>query len=315
MSPLETMRGPWRSASKVLILVAAQLAVAPAAALQILQATDHAELSAEVSSTEVNRIALEGDRIARVVQSAGGFTLEHDPVSGDLYLYPGAGGPGGPAPFSGAAPAGAQAPGGEQAPVTLYVGSEKGLTFRLRLIPVERDSAQILIRSVVANEPGGAPRAVSGDARASAIAAIIGAVARREPLPGYAVVSASNVGERPDFGSKRAPNVDERTPGTRLIETWRGPRFTARVLQVYDARIRDASVLAAARGTGAIAAWLSGAAHGNPAHGNPADSGPAHGSRAHGNDEGRYPAADNATAAHPRLGVVVEAGAFHEAAP
>ena len=287
----------------------AQLAAAPAAGLQILQATDHAELSAEVSSTEVNRIALEGDRIARVVQSTGGFRLEHDPVRGDLYLYPGAGGPGGPAPFSGAAPAGAQAPGRAQAPVTLYVGSEKGLTFRLRLVPVERDSAQILIRSVVANEPGGTPRAASGDARASAIAALIGAVARREPLPGYTVVSASNLGERQDIGGEFTSIADERTPGTRLIETWRGPRFTARVLQVYDARIRDASVLAAARRAGVIAAWLSDPADGNPAGSSPADGGPAH-----SNDTGRDPAADYANAAHPRLGVVVEASAFHEAA-
>ena len=284
------MRGAWRGAAAIGVLAMAQLAGAPAAALQILQAADHAELSAEVSSKEVNRIAVEGDRIARVVQSGGGFTLEHDPVRGDLYLYPAEGG------------AGTE---GTPAPVTLYVGSEKGLTFRLTLIAVERESAQILIRPAAAGGPGTAPRAVSGDARASAIIALIGAVARREPLPGYTVVPASNVADGPEIGGKNARIVDEATAGARLIETWRGPRFTVRVLEVLDGEIRDASALAAARGAGVIAAWLS-----DPADGGPADGGPA---RRH--DAGGDPAAHTATAANPRLGVVVEPNAFHEAGP
>ena len=57
--------------------------------MQILEASDHAELTAEMSATEVNRIALDGDRVSRVIQSPGGFTVEHDPVRGDLYLHPG----------------------------------------------------------------------------------------------------------------------------------------------------------------------------------------------------------------------------------
>ncbi len=45
----------------------------PAAAMQILDAADHAELAAEISATQVNRIALHGDRIARVVRSPDGM--------------------------------------------------------------------------------------------------------------------------------------------------------------------------------------------------------------------------------------------------
>ena len=63
---------------------------APAAGMQILDAADHAELSAEISGTAVNRIALDGDRIARVVRAPGGFAIEHDPARGDLYLRPAA---------------------------------------------------------------------------------------------------------------------------------------------------------------------------------------------------------------------------------
>jgi len=70
----------------------------PALAMQILDAADHAEIAAEISATGVNRIALAGDRIARVVRSPDGFAVEHDPASGDLYLKPavsaGAGMPG-----------------------------------------------------------------------------------------------------------------------------------------------------------------------------------------------------------------------------
>ena len=65
---------------------------ATAWALQILEASDHAELVAEISDSDVNRIALDGDRVSRVIQSPGGFTVEHDAVRGDLYLYPDAAG-------------------------------------------------------------------------------------------------------------------------------------------------------------------------------------------------------------------------------
>ena len=73
-------------------LIAAHLlymgAAAPAHAMQILEAADHAELAAEISARDVNRIALSGDRIARVIRAPSGFAAEHDPASGDLYLRP-----------------------------------------------------------------------------------------------------------------------------------------------------------------------------------------------------------------------------------
>ena len=50
----------------------------PASAMQILDAADHAEIAAEISATGVNRIALHGDRIAKVVRAPDGFAVEHD---------------------------------------------------------------------------------------------------------------------------------------------------------------------------------------------------------------------------------------------
>ena len=287
------------------LVAAAQFAVAPATALQILQATDHAELNAEVSTSEVNRIALEGDRIARVVQSGGAFTLEHDPVRGDLYLYPGA--PGGAAASGGAAfpeaPALSRAPAPvrAQALVTLYLGTEKGLTYRLTLTPVERDSAQILIRNA---EAMGSERVAGegpGSGRESAIVELIGAVARREPLPGYVVDRAPIVGER-DGNDEESELIDNDWPnGARPIETWRGPRFTARVFAVPEDGVGDASALAAAAGPGAVGAWLA-APPGGPADGNPECGGPS---------AIRDSAVDRSRPA--RLAVVVEATRIAEA--
>ena len=104
----------------------------PAAAMQILDATDHAEFAAEISATGVSRIALTGDRIAKVVRAPDGFAVEHDAGSGDLHLRPS-----GPASSGDAGPE----------PVTLFFGTEKGFTHQLTLTPAARDSAQILIRN------------------------------------------------------------------------------------------------------------------------------------------------------------------------
>ena len=63
----------------------------PTLAMQILDAADHAELAAEIIATHVNRIALHGGRIARLVRAPDSFAVEHDAASGDLYLRPAGG--------------------------------------------------------------------------------------------------------------------------------------------------------------------------------------------------------------------------------
>ena len=177
-----------------------------AMAMQILDAADHAELAAEISATGVNRIALSGDRIAKVVRAPDGYAVEHDAASGDLYLRP-------------AHPS----PPGETAahePVTLFVGTEKGFTYRLTLTPVARGSAQILIRNAealpVTVDAAGvmAPAAKSGS-HVAALVRVVRAVAGRAPLPGYAIESGGG------------PSLD----GLTLIETWRGPRYAALVFE------------------------------------------------------------------------------------
>ncbi len=213
------------------VFMAAVAAPPPAAAMQILEAADHAELAAEISAGGVNRIALHGDRIAKVVRAPDGFAVEHDAASGDLYLHPAVEGSG---------------PG---EPATLFIGTEKGFTYRLTLTPVERDSAQILIRNA-----RGLPDAVSltvgsgGDAWVAALVHVVRAVARREPLPGYAIEAGG-------------PSAS----GLTLVETWRGPRFAALVFEAARPASDDADGGAGLAGTiegvagaGRVAAlWLA----------------------------------------------------------
>ena len=137
------MRGKTRRTSGGRLAAAAALAAhliymaaaGPASAMQILEAADHGELAAEISATGVNRIALSHDRIRRVIRAPGGFVTEHDPETGELYLRPVAAGQGAEPDLS------------DRAPVILFIGTEKGFTYRLTLTPSDRDSAQILIRN------------------------------------------------------------------------------------------------------------------------------------------------------------------------
>ena len=227
------------------IHAACALGAAPASAMQILEAADHAELRAEVSATAVSRIAVAGDRIARVVRAPGGFEVEHDPKRGDLYLRP-------LAPAAPAAEFGAQARGAPE-PVTLFVGTERGFTYRLTLDVADRGSAQILIRNADAGAVAGDGAANPGAPRIATLAALVRAVARREPLPGYAIASGG-AGDVHGAGAFRT------------IETWRGPRFTATVLELRSDGPADAAALAArlgpgpgsGAGSGVAAAWASG---------------------------------------------------------
>ena len=213
-----------------LIYMGAVAASAPAAAMQILDAADHAEVAAEISARSVNRIALHGDRIAKVVRSPDGFAVEHDAGSGDLYLRPTKSG----------VPA--------LDPVTLFIGTEKGFTYRLRLTPADRDSAQILIRNAQAvPDEAAAGLPLAGDPRMATLVRLVRAVARREPLPGYAIQT----------GGGLSPS------GFTFIETWRGPRFAAHVLEadrLPSADADDAWPPGSGAGTGSLRSGPAGLA-------------------------------------------------------
>ena len=244
------IRGPGLAmlAAAQLVYMAAAAVPAPAAAMEILEAADHAELTAEISATGVNRIALVRDRIARVIRGPGGYAVEHDPASGDLYLRP---------LEPEAAGTGTDGAAGVEArePVTLFVGTEKGFTYRLALTPAARGSAQILIRNASAPGAPSAPGAAdAGDAWVAALVALVRAVARREPLPGYAI-------EAGPAGTGATGAAIAATPEPfRIVETWRGARFRAHVVEVRRAVAGAADLAGTVTGlAGRIAAaWLAG---------------------------------------------------------
>ena len=130
--------------------------------------------------------------------------------------------------------------------------------YRLTLTPSDRDSVQILIRNGAAvargvdpatatagADPriGSLPRTrsgVRGRPRVAALVEVIRAVARREPPAGYAI----------ETGTGRAIG------GLPAIETWRGRRYTAHVVE-GDGAVTDAADLAGTMGIRAAAAWLA----------------------------------------------------------
>ena len=217
----------FRGAAAPALLSAVVLLCVPAgaAAIQILEAVDHAELEAEISDRAVSRIALAGDRIARVIRGPDGFEVEHDAARGDLYLRP-AGRLG-------------TIPGELREPLTLFVGTAAGFTYRLALTLAERGSAQILIRNAAAAPRADSPR--PGDPRIGALVELIRAVARREPPPGYLIETLSETADQ---------------SGLAAIEIWRGPKFTVRVLEAAGPE-HDAESLAGRLGLPPAAIWLA----------------------------------------------------------
>ena len=83
---------------------------------------------------------------------------------------------------------------------------------------------------------------MAGEHRDEAVSLIL-AVARREPMPGYIILPTAVSVTSPERGS--------------LMELWRGPQFTARVLSTPAGGVEDAQQLASRSGANVVAGWLS----------------------------------------------------------
>ena len=206
--------------SALILAATLLLSAAPAEAMQILDAADHAELEAEISARAVSRITLMNDRVARVIRGPDGFAVEHDKSRGDLYLRP------------------LETTARAREALTLFIGTAKRFTYRLTLRTTARDSAQILIRNAAAAPRVESPEPV--DARVGALVALVRAVARREVLPGYAI---------------HPPPETSRTEDLALLEIWRGRRFTAHVYEVNFIPGDDHQSFMQGMAPGAAALW------------------------------------------------------------
>ena len=206
-----------------------------ASGTRVLEAADNAELRTAIPASGVSRVALLGDRVARIIRAPGGLRVEHDPASGDLYLHPGDG-----EDAAGAAGSG---------PPVLFIGTERGFTYRLSLVPAPAGAAQILIRNPAIAASASPPdrTAGEGDDRVGMLVGLIRAVVRGEPLPGY------TIGAEPAVSPGGAASIGGLAP----LETWRGPHFTALAFRLGAAMTDDAAALAAHLGPGLAAAWIS----------------------------------------------------------
>ncbi len=261
-------RGCALAVAFLLKLYAGLAAGEPAAGARILEAADHAELTAAMSADGVVRVALLDDRIVRVIRAPGGFAVEHDPDAGDLYLsrLPEPAAPRGSDNPQGstvpqesvaaqgfAAPQGFAVPQGPASQAALFIGSEKGRTYRLTLTPVAGGPAQILIRNAGVQNEDPAPPVPEAD-RMAAIAGLIRAVAGGEPSEGHAVEPAV---------------LDPAANGAIVpLSVWRGPRYEAVVLTLAAGAPSSAPELAAQLGPDVAAVWIvpasDGAAAGSP---------------------------------------------------
>ena len=226
----------------VLNMQAFPAAAEPAAGTRVLEVADHAEIGVEISANGVVRVALLDDRIERVISlPQTNFAVEHDPAAGDLYLRPVAE----TTPGERAAPPAAAAPREDAAwarSAALFVGSEKGATYRLTLTPVAGGPAQILIRGVGEKPANAEPPGAHKD-RVAAIAQLIRAAAAGVPPAGYTV--------EPAVGDSTVQD------GIVPLEVWRGPRHEALVLALEAGAPANAPALAARMGRGVAAVWIT----------------------------------------------------------
>ena len=87
--------------------------------------TADAEVIAEISMYESNRIAVKGDRIASIVSSAEGWDMDHNKITGDVFLVPSLD--------------------VTAIPVNVFITTEAQHTYKLILMPVESPAQQVIL--------------------------------------------------------------------------------------------------------------------------------------------------------------------------
>lgn len=123
------------------------LLAAEAGATQLIEHADRGHVSVNISASETNRLAIEGRRIANVVPSVKGVLAgQKDEGLGAYYFT-----------LANAAP--------NQGSVTLFVSDDKGVTYKLILLPRPMAGGEIIIR------PPGDKAASAGRAAADGRAA------------------------------------------------------------------------------------------------------------------------------------------------
>lgn len=110
---------------KWLITIFCSLMMTPLFALQIKNVINNETTSAKISSVDVTRIFVQGDRIKSIKGIKGAYTRENDEQNGEIYIQP--------------------TSGYQFRPFTILISTEKGCHFTLLLHPTSSPSETLML--------------------------------------------------------------------------------------------------------------------------------------------------------------------------
>lgn len=150
------------------------LMATPLRALQTYPLVDHQKTELEISKTELNRIAVSGDRIQQVFGAEGLFDVQTDDEGGQIFLK---------------LNSGIHIPNSKSITVTLI--TEDGLTQDLKLIPQTIDSQSILFKPYVKG-PEVLLAEKATENMESSVLSLMKAMVRNEELNGFTKASCES---------------------------------------------------------------------------------------------------------------------------
>lgn len=195
--------------STILTLIALNqpLMATPLRALQTYPLVDHQKTELEISKTELNRIAVSGDRIQQVFGAEGLFDVQTDDEGGQIFLK---------------LNSGIHIPNSKSITVTLI--TEDGLTQDLKLTPQTIDSQSILFKpSIKGPEPLLAEKATENIE--SSVLALMKAMVRNEELDGFTKTTCEDSSSMIPK-SEALENVEIGCLSTYLGERLQGKRYS-----------------------------------------------------------------------------------------
>ena len=198
------------------------LSISSLYAAEVHNLSEGSRIQANICPTEMNRISVQGDRIAQVFGAEGKFTHQVDEETGQFFLKP----------LS-------QAEGGfPYVPVSLTLITESGLTQDMTLFPREKTAATILLK----------PSGLNSKENHASLPSFEGlgrALPYQEVLLGAFRVLANEVGTREEGKSEETREERENleTPSQRtnfegitayFIRQIKGPQYVGQVFEITN---------------------------------------------------------------------------------
>lgn len=190
-------------------------------AAEVHNLAEGSRIQANICPTEMNRISVQGDRIAQVFGGEGKFTHQMDEETGQFFLKP----------LS-------QAEGGfPHVPVSLTLITESGLTQDMTLFPREKTAATILLK----------PSAINSKESASSLPSFEGlgrALPYQEVLIGAFRVLANEGGKSEEGENLETPSLRTNFEGITayFIRQIKGPQYVGQVFEITNSSFETITV-------------------------------------------------------------------------